>query len=158
MQSTLADLDAKLRVVAKAIVDDVNGLTTEIVASVQYEVVRRTPVDVGTARSNFVTRLNSPFPFVYKAYSPFVSRYRGGPGGHMGETGNLSQAVAQARGVMGRRKPDDPVYITNNLPYIARLNRGYSKMAPASFVATGVASGVALAVRRYDFPHLRKLR
>lgn len=31
------------------------------------------------------------------------------------------------------------IYISNNLPYIKRLNNGYSKQAPASFVETGVA-------------------
>lgn len=96
MRGTLANLDVRLARIAKAIVDDVQTLVTDIVVDVQYEVVRRTPIDVGTARSNFVTRLNAPFPFVYKAYSPFVSRYRGGPGGTMGEAGNLFQAVAQA--------------------------------------------------------------
>ena len=31
------------------------------------------------------------------------------------------------------------IYISNNLPYIKRLNDGYSKQAPANFVETGVA-------------------
>lgn len=158
MRDTLASLDGRLVKIAKAIVDDVQALTTNIVLDVQYEVVRRTPVDVGTARSNFVVRLNTPFPFVYKAYSPYASRYRGGQGGTMSETANLMQAVAQARGVLSRRKPDETVYITNNLSYIAKLNRGHSKMAPPNYARAGVAAGVASAVRRFDFPHLKRFR
>lgn len=144
--------------IADAITADVNELVKAIVVNIQYEVVRRTPIDTGRARSNFVVRLNTPFRLVYKPYSPYRSRYRGGSGGSMGENANLQQAVAQARGVMARRKPDDPVYITNNLPYIARLNEGYSKLAPRNYVRVGVAAGVSGAVRSFKFPNLSRVR
>lgn len=143
--------------IAKALAEDVNAFVASIVVSVQYEVVRRTPIDTGRARSNFVVRLNTPFRLVYKPYSPYRSRYRGGSGGSMGEAANLQQAVAQARGVLARRKPDETVYITNNLPYIARLNEGYSKLAPRGYVRTGVAAGVASAARSFKFPNIRKV-
>jgi hypothetical protein len=142
---------------AKALADDVNAFVGSIVTSIQYEVVRRTPIDTGRARSNFVVRLNSPFRLTYKAYSPYRSRYRGGSGGTMGEAANLQQAVAQAQGVMARRKPDDTVYITNNLPYIARLNDGYSKLAPRNYVRAGVAAGVASAARSFKFPNISRV-
>lgn len=142
---------------AKALAEDVNAFVASIVVSVQYEIVRRTPIDTGRARSNFVVRLNSPFRLVYKAYSPYRSRYRGGSGGSMGEAANLQAAVAQARGVLARRKPDEPVYITNNLPYIARLNDGYSKLAPRGYVRAGVAAGVASAARSFKFPNISKV-
>lgn len=144
--------------VAGALTDDVNALVASIVEAVQYEIVKRTPVDTGRARSNFVVRLNTPFRLTYKPYSPYRSRYRGGSGGSIGETANLQAAVAQARGVMARRKPDDVVYITNNLPYIARLNEGYSQQSPRGFVRAGVAAGVAVAVRSFKFPNISKVR
>ena len=35
-------------------------------------------------------------------------------------------------------KLDDTVYISNNLPYIQRLNDGYSQQAPENFVESAV--------------------
>lgn len=46
----------------------------------------------------------------------------------------MKAAAAIANFVIGKT-----IYISNNLPYIKRLNNGYSKQAPANFVETGVA-------------------
>lgn len=48
---------------------------------------------------------------------------------------NMAKAAATiANFVIGK-----VIYVCNNLPYIERLNDGYSKQAPANFVETGVA-------------------
>ena len=36
-------------------------------------------------------------------------------------------------------KDDLPAFITNNLPYIKRLNEGWSKQAPAHFIEQVIA-------------------
>lgn len=38
---------------------------------------------------------------------------------------------------------NDDIFISNNVPYIRRLNDGHSKKAPAGFVQIAVAAGLA---------------
>ena len=144
--------------VAKAIEQDVMDFTADVVKSIALEVAMRTPIDTGTARSNWRTRLGSPYSVVFRAYRPYPSRYRGGQGGSMGETGNARPVYDQAAAALSRRKdPQSPVYITNNLPYIGRLDGGYSRMAPAGFVRAGVQAGLSLALNRFRFKNLNRV-
>jgi hypothetical protein len=39
------------------------------------------------------------------------------------------------------------VYISNNLPYIDRLNKGHSKQAPAGFIESAINAGLT-AIRK----------
>lgn len=89
--------------------------------SVQREVVMNTPVDTGRARSNW---------FMGNGSAPR----------HVTEdttAQNLMDGIAQAQKI----KSDDTVYISNNLPYINRLNDGHSQQAPAGFVEKAVQVG-----------------
>lgn len=132
--------------IAKAIETNVNEVKKDAAKEVHQLVDRYTPVDVGTARSNWIARLGHPFRFVYKAYAPLPSKFRPpyGPNPGRAETGNLNAAISQGKGVINRAKPGQSIYITNNLPYIARLNDGYSKQSPAGFVQTAVTVSARL--------------
>lgn len=103
--------------------------------AVHEKVVSNTPVDVGTARSNWVIRIGRPFDLIYKAYAP---------GSHLGvgETANRAAALRQAAAQLGGNKSGQPIYITNNVPYIRRLNDGWSRQAPANFVQRSIVEGV----------------
>ncbi len=54
---------------------------------------------------------------------------------------SAAETINQARAVLATKKPGQKIYITNNLPYIRRLNDGYSKQAPAGFVERAVLIG-----------------
>ena len=82
-------------------------------------VVSNTPVDTGRARGNWQTTVNAP------------------ASGDIKNVRAPSAVDAEARANMGELK--DTVFITNNLPYISKLNEGSSKQAPARFVETEVA-------------------
>ena len=94
---------------------------------VAHSVMSATPVDVGTARSNWIAKRNSPPGHKRRAFAP---------GSHLGtsERQNLVAAYEAAASVFNAAKPGETLYLKNNLPYIARLNDGYSKQAPAGFV------------------------
>lgn len=92
---------------------------------VDAELVRTTPVDTGRARANWLPSLNIPNMTIL----PPAPK-----GGTVNRTANMATAIAAY-------KLADTILITNNLPYIQRLNDGYSQQAPSGFVDMAIAKG-----------------
>lgn len=87
-------------------------------------VVRKTPVDSGRARANWVASVGAPSVEITGALDA----------GHYGsEPSGASAAKAQA--VLNDFTIGPAIFITNSLPYIERLENGYSDQAPAGMVA-----------------------
>lgn len=151
MAKDLMYLANRMPKIAEAIEKDVGVFVADIALRVHYNVVEMTPVDVGTARSNWIARNGSPWSFVYRAFAPgkFLGRAEGS---------NLGAAVAQAQGVVSRRKTDEDIYFTNNLPYIQRLNAGWSKQSAAGFVQRGIQAGISEGISGFKWPNLRRLK
>lgn len=105
--------------------------------AIDAELVISTPVDTGRARSNWTLTLDNPPPpdETYDAYSP----------GESGSTGaaNAQAAMEQARTAISDRREGQEVHLSNNLPYIGRLNEGWSAQAPAGFIERAMAAGRA---------------
>jgi hypothetical protein len=78
-------------------------------------IVLRTPVDTGRARSNWNVSLGTPDLTEQDPTSP----------ADVLAVGESTIAEAPAIGI---------IYISNGLPYIERLEAGYSKQAPAGMV------------------------
>lgn len=55
--------------------------------------------------------------------------------------------IGEAQAATENLKISDTINISNNLPYIRRLNNGYSKQAPASFVEMAVLKAKGRAKR-----------
>jgi hypothetical protein len=87
-----------------------------IVFVLDSQLANRTPVDTGRARANWIPSLNSP------------SKAKVEP----------NQKI-DVSSVLATYKVKDTVFISNNLPYIRRLNEGHSKQAPAGFVDDAIA-------------------
>lgn len=104
-------------------------------------VVLGTPVDKGRARSNWIVALGTPSRDTIEPYVP------GEAGSTAGSNANaaLAQGAATIGGYSGLLHGS--IAISNNLPYIGRLNAGSSKQAPAGFVEKAVQSAVR-AVRK----------
>lgn len=99
-------------------------------------VVRTTPYDTGRAISNW--RLSVGFAY-RPVREPFS--YKGGA------SANWSAALAEAQ-VTAQQftvRKGSAIFLTNSVPYILRLNEGWSKQAPAGFIQRGIAAGVAEA-------------
>jgi hypothetical protein len=80
-----------------------------------------TPVDKGRARANWQVTVGTPAN---------------------GETGSTSaqEALDRNKAVIDsyRATSEQDLYVQNNVPYIKRLNEGWSAQAPAGFVEKGL--------------------
>lgn len=91
----------------------VKALTLEIDARLR----RATPVDTGHARANWVPSIGAP---------------------HTGEVqGNGAHESGVAR-IVAFKLGDGPTFISNNVPYLGRLNDGHSKQAPSGFIERAI--------------------
>lgn len=102
---------------------ETSRLLRETAIGVVTEVARDTPIDTGQAQSNWLTRLNAPFPYYIW---------------NEDDNGAWHEAVDFAQNVLKNVKTTDVIHITNSLPYIAQLNRGTSRQAPKLFVQMAV--------------------
>ena len=114
---------------------EVNKVKRQVALAVDQAVVLGTPVDTGTARSNWIVTLGAATDQTQGAFSPLS-------GGDMSERGNAEAAIAQGKAVIAQAKPEQDIHITNNLDYIVDLNEGSSAQAPAAFVEEAVDAGV----------------
>lgn len=87
-----------------------------------------TPVKSGQARNNWVASVGTPVTETVKADQYDMT----GAERH----GMNNEAIS-------RQRPGQPVYITNNLPYIKRLNEGWSQQAPSGFVEAAIQKAAA---------------
>lgn len=122
----------------KRIEENADALTRKTALAVDAAVVIATPVDEGRARSNWQVNLDGPADGTVDAYSP----------GEEGSTGgaNTRAAIEQGKSTISTYqggRAGAAIHITNNLPYIKRLNDGWSGQAPAGFVENAVLVGVA---------------
>jgi len=83
--------------------------------------IKSTPVDTGRAKGNW-----------------FVSA--GTPNRSKDDSRRAEQALSQGRAVIASTEDKEypTITITNNLPYIQRLNDGWSEQAPKKFVETEI--------------------
>lgn len=124
----MANLDAFIRRI-----DDLGELvfreSSEAVRTVALTLdqllVLSTPVDTGRARSNWLVGINAPRRQEVDA---------------LDKSGQ--QPIQVAAGTIAEAKPGDDVWLSNNLPYIIRLNDGSSPQASAGFVERAVEQSV----------------
>jgi hypothetical protein len=81
-------------------------------------IILKTPVDTGRARANWTYAVGN--------YSDATSENVDRAGG--------STIAKVSNGLMATRINGQMLYLTNSLPYIDRLEHGYSKQAPAGMV------------------------
>lgn len=111
-----------------------DNLVRKVAITVASSVVLATPVDTGRARANWRPALGAAERGVRE---PFATGKKGSTGSQ-----NIGGVVAETQNVVAGYKGDGSVFISNNLPYIDRLNTGWSEQAPAGFVETAVNNGV----------------
>lgn len=76
-------------------------------------VVNATPVDTGRARANWIVSEGAPNLSTTPALDP-----------------SGANAIAAGTAAANASRGDRPIYISNSLPYIVRLDNGWSKQAP----------------------------
>jgi len=127
----MTDLRGFARVMAlmgESVETNTSNLVCRVAVEVDAAVVLATPVDTGRARLNWQVEINAT------------------PSGTLPEPQNpasgASEALAQARATIAGYRTGDVINIVNNLPYIMRLNEGWSAQAPSGFVEKAIAVGV----------------
>lgn len=132
--ANLGQFAKNIRQRAVTVERNVNEAVRKVALVVDRELVLSTPVDTGRARSNWLVNVGSP-------NTDKIEPYVKGEGGSSA-TANVQAALAQAESAVQKRKPQQDIYISNNLPYIGKLNEGSSAQAPAQFVETAVQAAV----------------
>ena len=128
------DFADRIKKIAVTVDEGINRTVKQIALAVDAAVVQQTPVDTGRARANWLVSLEV-------ATTDTIAPYDLGKEGSSGGA-NAQAAIQQAIDALVDRKPGQSIHITNNLPYIARLNEGHSAQAPVGFVQTAIANGL----------------
>lgn len=115
----------KLDNLAKQVEVGTQEMMRRVALDIDSALVLTTPVDTGRARSNWQVSIGkSALGTVDTPVSP-------------------SEAIGNAKSELSKlRDSDSSVHITNNLPYIQRLNEGWSPQQPAGFVDQAIATVV----------------
>lgn len=119
----------ELQELANALPGHVNETVRRVAVAVNQTITLATPVDTGRARANWQVSLGAP---------ELAQRNETDKGG--GATIARNRSVID--GFQGGK-----IYLSNNVPYIGRLNEGWSAQAPAGFVEKAIQSGVRAADR-----------
>lgn len=126
----------QVRVVVKSVNGFTERLMQRITLNVVAQLVRSTPVDTGWARANWVPSIGTP---------------RTGTAGsrRAAEDGRIDLGPQVAgTAALASYKLGPSIHITNNVPYINRLNSGSSRQAPAGFVQQSIFRGIRQSVTR----------
>lgn len=110
MNNYRADLEKAYQ---KKVLDRLEKTVVSVALLAHAQIVQTTPVDTGRAKANWFLDINN---VDVKLVEPNYD--------------NEGEALARSQSY----DIDKAIFISNNLPYIRRLNEGYSDQAPAGFV------------------------
>lgn len=129
----LFELSRRMKVLSATLPKTANEEAKQAGLTILGALVWGTPVDKSKALSNWQVSVDTPNTAQRQPYFP-------------GEKGSTYAESAQAAFEVGKtvilsKLPGQKLFITNALPYIRRLNDGYSSQAPAGFVERSVMLG-----------------
>lgn len=111
-----------------------NDIVKELTVELAVDLTIATPVDTSKALSNWQVGLDSPIGTYIDAHM-------------QGKFGSTSVASAQetyqlARLAADKGQPGQSYWLSNNAPYIIRLNEGWSDQAPAMFIQSTILTTI----------------
>ena len=125
---------SNIRVVLRELKGFTERLVQKIVLDATANLQEDTPIDTGWARANWIPSIGAPPT---------------GPAGSPTDVGaaRSAQQAGVASIAVGYSLDQGNVTISNNVPYIRRLNEGSSSQAPSMFVQAAIARAVQAASR-----------
>ena len=114
--SFASDMEAYAKKAGASLEETTRAVALELFGSI----IKDTPVDTGRARGNWQTSIGAPA-------SGEVDR--------IGER----EAISELGSETGKFVGGQVIFLTNNLPYIQRLELGWSDQAPAGMVRKNIA-------------------
>lgn len=133
MAKTLLDLASELEAKSKVVDKAASEHAAKVAIAIVSDLAHVTPVDTSRAQSNWIVSLGIPS---WIDIDPHFPGFRG-----LEATRNAAETIRLAKAILERKQPGEPIYITNNVPYIRDLNSGSSKQEPAGFVERAVLVG-----------------
>lgn len=130
MAKSSLDLTAKMKRAKKAISQAASNVAVDVAKTITGDLAFRTPVDTSRALSNWIVTLGAESN---KKIDPHVWGFKGSTH-HESAAETYSAAVS----VLAKKKPGQPIYISNNVDYITELNEDH---AQAGFVERAVLLG-----------------
>ncbi|MEE8608999.1 MAG: hypothetical protein V3S55_15450 [Nitrospiraceae bacterium] len=124
--------DPQVRTIVQALEKVTERIVVEVTLDVTANLIEETPVDTGWARANWVPSIGTPF-------EANLSDVPSDP--RQAAAAATRQESAEAR-MLTYKLDRGVVFVTNNVPYITKLNLGSSKQAPAGFVQRAIAKAV----------------
>lgn len=100
-----------------------------VATNVTARLIKETPVDTGWARANWIPAVGAP-----------VDAPAGTPGDASSAQGAQQAGLNALAGYTDLSQGQ--ITISNNVPYIQRLNDGSSQQAPAGFVEQAIEDGI----------------
>lgn len=129
----LGDLDGEMKKTGQRVADNADRLVRRCALATDTALVLATPVDSGRARANWQVEIGQAAEGVI-----------GDPNNKKEKFDKSGQgAISQGKDAIQGYKSGSSINITNNLPYIERLNDGWSAQAPAGFVEKAVQVGIS---------------
>ena len=137
MPGGLDDLARRMLEHGRNVTVNLNKKTRRVALAIDSLIVKSMPVDTGRARSSVVVTVGEPsLSQTREAYFP----------GKQGSTSgaNTQAAIDQAMTALQDRQLGEEIHININIPYIGRLNEGYSPQAKPGFIEQAIQDGVSI--------------
>lgn len=135
MTMSMGDFANELDLFASTFPSKANQLIRLFALEVLKNVIIATPVDTGRARSNWFVNVDTPI-----TYTTDETEYNQ----HlMTESAKLLSPTSS-----------NVIWLTNNLPYIVRLNNGWSRQQPQPFVESAIKAAersIGVQVKKITF-------
>ncbi len=129
--------DPQIRAIVKGLNRLAERVVTKITLDLTANLIEDTPVDVGWAQGNWVPAIGKPFAIDLRNVEATASNAAAAKS----RQGNATAAVAT-----GYRLSRGKVFVSNNVPYITRLNDGSSRQAAAGWVQRAIAKAVTVDI------------
>lgn len=134
----MASRNRQIRAVIRGLERFAERVITKIVLDLTANLIETNPVDTGWSRANWVPSIGTPFLADLSGIEPSVAG---------ASAAGTKQQSALAGIASGYRLGMGSVFVSNNVPYIVRLNDGSSSQAPAGFVQQAIAKAVTQDIR-----------
>lgn len=129
----LAQFANKMEKRAQVFEQTANKIAIKAATAILKHLVNVTPVDTSQALSNWQVGINAP---VNSEIPPYVAGKRGST-----QTASAAKALSVGISALADKKAGETIYISNNLPYIEKLNAGSSTQNPGGFVEAAAQLG-----------------
>lgn len=130
--------DPQIRAIIKGLERLTERIVTKITLDVTANLIETTPVDTGWARGNWVPAIGAAFEADLAGITPTPQD---------AATAAAGQQNAIAGIVAGYKLSRGAVFVSNNVPYILRLNDGSSTQAPSGFVQRAIKKAVTQDIK-----------